>query len=114
MPIRVSWKKRISSLRNIPPILAMVWRAGPGVVAAHMFFRLIAAVIPIVMLGITRKIIDFIYAVISHQRPLSSEFWLWVGMEFVLASLGIVLGGSLSIPKASLPSAIRITSTSKS
>ena len=92
MPIRVSWKKRISSLRNIPPILEMVWKAGPGVVAAHMFFRLIAAVIPIVMLGITRKIIDFIYAVISHQRPVSGEFWLWVGMEFVLAGLGIILG----------------------
>lgn len=61
-------------------------------VAAHMFFRLIAAVIPIVMLGITRKIIDFIYAVISHQRPVSGEFWLWVGMEFVLAGLGIILG----------------------
>src|SRR6266404_4025877 len=90
-PIKLSWRKRINTLKNVPPILAIVWNAAPGVVTASLLFRLVAAVLPITLLGITRRIIDSIYFVTSHQKPLSSGFWLLVALEFVLASLGIIL-----------------------
>jgi ATP-binding cassette subfamily B protein len=90
-PIKLSWRKRISSLKNVPPIFRMVWDAAPGVVASSLFFRFMAAVLPITMLGVTRRIIDSIYVVTSHQMPLSGGFWLLVVLEFGLASLGIIL-----------------------
>jgi ATP-binding cassette subfamily B protein len=91
-PIKLSWRKRTSSLKNVPPIFRMVWDAAPGVVAFSLFFRLIAAAVPITILGVTRRIIDSIYLVTSHQRPLSHGFWFLVALEFALAGLGIVLG----------------------
>jgi ATP-binding cassette subfamily B protein len=90
-PAKPSWHERVNSLRNVPPIFRMVWDAAPGVVASSVLFRLMAAVIPITMLGVTRKIIDSIYGVTSHQKPLSSGFWFLVALEFGLASLGIIM-----------------------
>lgn len=90
-PPKPSWRKRISSLKYVPPIFRMVWDAARAVVASSVLFRLLAAVIPITMLGITRRIIDSIYGVTSHQTPLSKEFWFLVALEFALAGLGIVL-----------------------
>ena len=91
-PIRHSWRKRLNSLKNVPPIFTMVWEAAPGVVASSLLFRLVAGLIPIAMLGVTRRIIDSIYLVTSHQKPLMHGFWLLVALEFVLAGLGITLG----------------------
>ena len=90
-PAKPSWRERVSSLKNVPPIFRMVWDAAPGVVASSVLFRLMAAVIPITMLGVTRGIIDSIYGVTSHQKPLSGGFWFLVALEFGLASLGIIM-----------------------
>src|ERR1700681_1672644 len=90
-PIKLSWRNRVNSLRNVPPIFKIVWRALPGVLTASLFFRLMAAVLPITLLGVTRRIIDSIYLVTSHQKPLSGGFWFLVVLEFVLAGLGIIL-----------------------
>jgi ATP-binding cassette subfamily B protein len=86
-----SWDKRLRSLKHVPPIFRMVWEAAPGIVAASLFFRVTAAVLPLLMLAITRRIIDFIYAVTLHQKSVSEGFWGLVALEFGLASLGIIL-----------------------
>jgi ATP-binding cassette, subfamily B, bacterial len=91
LPIKHSWHKRVSSLRNAPPIFKMVWDAAPAVVGSSLLFRFMAGVVPIAMLGVTRRIIDSIYLVTSHQKPLIAGFWLLVALEFILASLGVIL-----------------------
>jgi len=91
LPIKQSWRKRVSSLKNAPPIFRMVWDAAPAVVGSSLLFRFMAGAVPIAMLGVTRRIIDSIYLVTSHQKPLIAGFWLLVALEFVLASLGIIL-----------------------
>ena len=90
-PVQQSWRKRVSSLKNVPPIFRMLWDAAPAVVASGVFFRLMAALLPVTLLGITRRIIDNIYGVASHQEPLTNEFWFLVALEFGLAGLGVVL-----------------------
>ena len=87
----LSWLARIKSLKNIPPILRIIWDAAPGVVVWSLMFHLLAALIPILMLDVTRKIIDAIYVVISHREHLAGGFWLLVAAEFLLASLAIIL-----------------------
>src|ERR1700730_2383107 len=91
LPIKHSWHKRITSLKNTPPIFKMVWEAAPGIVGSSLLFRLMAGLVPIALLGITRRVIDSIYLVSSQQKPLIHGFWLLVALEFILAGLGVVL-----------------------
>ena len=90
-PAAISWRKRVSSLKHLPPVLKMVWKAAPRVLVSSLACRLLAAILPITMLGITRKIIDSIYVVTTHQKSLPHGFWFLVASEFILASLGIFL-----------------------
>jgi ATP-binding cassette subfamily B protein len=86
-----NWQERIRALRNIPPLMRIVWLAGPKVVAAGAISRILAAAIPISMLGVSKRILD---AVQFHfaGRPLPPSFWWLVGAEFGLAVLGSILG----------------------
>jgi ATP-binding cassette subfamily B protein len=69
----------------------MVWEAAPGVVSASLFCRLVAAVLPVGMLIVTRHIIDAIYVVTSQHTKLSGGFWGLVALNFGMACLVIVL-----------------------
>ncbi len=85
------WRERLKALCcNTPPIVRMVWKSAPRVVVASLSARLAASLIPLAMLAVTKLIIDAI-ALLSHQHTLPANFWWWVVLEFVLASLGTIL-----------------------
>ena len=85
------WRERLKALcSNTPPIVRMVWKSAPRVVVASLSARLVASLIPLAMLAVTKLIIDAI-ALLSHQHALPANFWWWVVLEFVLASLGTIL-----------------------
>src|SRR6202166_3868606 len=88
---RQDWHDRFHSLKNVPPIFGMVWEAAPGVVAASLFFRLTAAVLPVAMLVVTRRIIDAIYVVTSLHSKLPAGFRGLVALEFGLGCLVIIM-----------------------
>src|ERR1700692_2239129 len=88
---RKDWHDRFNSLKNVPPIFQMVWEAAPGVVTASLLIRVTAAVLPLGMLMVTRRIIEAIYVVISGHRKLPSGFWGLVALGFVLACMVIIL-----------------------
>ena len=69
----------------------MVWESGPVVVALGSVLRVVAALVPLSMLAVTRWIIDAIVAHVSSQQSLPHHFWWWVALEFALASLGTIL-----------------------
>jgi ATP-binding cassette subfamily B protein len=83
------WHDRFNSLKNVPPIFRMVWEAAPGVVAASLFCRLTAAVLPVTMLLVNRRIIDGI--VKSTHSNLPTGFWGLVALELGLACLVIIM-----------------------
>lgn len=85
------WRERLRASRNIPPLLKIVWESGRAVVAGNLVLRIIAALIPISMLGVSKQILDAIQAKFSG-RPLPEHFWWLVGAEFALAATGAVLG----------------------
>ena len=90
-----SWQERIGALKNIPPLLSIVWKAGPKVVAGALICRGLAAAIPISMLAVSKRILDAIQAHFAGQ-PLPSFFWYLVAGEFGLAVLGSMIGKSTS------------------
>jgi ATP-binding cassette subfamily B protein len=89
-----SWQERIHALRNIGPLLSIVWRSGPGVVAGGLAGRIIAALIPVAMLGVSKIILDAIQAHFAG-RPLPGHFWWLVAAEFGLAAFGTLLGRAI-------------------
>lgn len=89
------WQQRLKALRNIPPILTMVWASGPAVIANSVLLHLIAAVIPIAMLSVSRTIIDAVVASTSGSQPLPRGFWWIVSLEFALAATASVLARAI-------------------
>jgi len=91
---RGSWRERIHALRNIPSLTRIVWRSGPLVVCGVMVTRVAAALIPLAMLAVSKKILD---AVQLHTagHPLPLNFWWVVGAECALAALGAILGRAI-------------------
>jgi ATP-binding cassette subfamily B protein len=85
------WRERVAALKNIPPVLRMVWEAAPGVIVSSLVCRVLAALLPLAVLGVTRAIIDGVYGYTTHQRALPHNFWWLVALEFVLASVGAIL-----------------------
>ncbi len=85
------WNERVAALRQLPPVLNIVWKAGPTVVFLGVLFRIIAALLPIGLLAISKLIIDNIVGVISQHQPISPVLWWLVGAEFALAAFGSML-----------------------
>ena len=85
------WSDRLRALRNIPPLFRIVWKSAPKVVTSSLLFRVIAALIPLAMLAVTKVIIDSIYGLTSQHKPLPGMFWWLVLLQFGLASLATIL-----------------------
>lgn len=85
------WQERVHALKNIPPLMRIVWESGPGVVAGGLTCRLVSALIPLSMLAVSKRILDAVQAKFSGV-PLPEEFWWLVAAEFGLAATGALLG----------------------
>ena len=79
------WRERLAALRNVPPVLKIVWQSGPAVVASGLVLRLIASLFPIAALWITKLIIDHIVQALSLHQPVPRSLWWLVAAEFGLA-----------------------------
>ncbi len=86
-----SWQERLSALRNIPPVLKIVWDSGPSVVVLGLVFRLIASLLPLALLGITKLIIDAIVHSLTSHQPVQPKFWWLVVAEFGVAVVASVI-----------------------
>ncbi len=89
-----TWTERLHALGSLPSLMKIVWESGRGVVVGGAAFRVAAALIPISMLAVTKRILDAIQSKLSGA-PLPAFFWYWVSAEFALAVLGAVLGRAI-------------------
>jgi ATP-binding cassette subfamily B protein len=85
------WQERISALRNVPAVLKIVWDSGPSVVIFGLISRLLSSLMPVVLLWITKLIIDGIVHAVSAHQPVSRGFWWLVVAEFSLAVVNSIL-----------------------
>ena len=79
------WQERLAAMRNIPPVLRIVWESGPGVVTFGITARVIAALLPVGIGFIPKLIIDILENLIKHPGPVPPRLWWLVGIEFALA-----------------------------
>src|SRR5271163_2478649 len=85
------WKERFSALRNVPAVLRIVWQSGRAVVTASLILRVLVSLLPVVLLWITKLIIDGIVHAKSLHQPVARGFWWLVAAEFSLAVANSVL-----------------------
>jgi ATP-binding cassette subfamily B protein len=88
------WRERARALKNIPALLVIVWESGRAVVLGGLFCRILAALVPISMLSVSKQILDAVQAK-STGGTLPSYFWYLVALEFGLAATGGVLGRTI-------------------
>ncbi|MBN9686231.1 MULTISPECIES: ABC transporter ATP-binding protein [unclassified Corallococcus] len=82
---------RLAALRNILPVLRIVWEAGPRTVVAHGVLRSLAALCPLAVLLVARWIVDGVVATAGTGQGMTPRLWGLVALEFGLAILGAVL-----------------------
>ena len=87
------WLERLRALRNVPPVLGILWESGPGVVTWGLVLRLFVAVMPFGIAKVAQYIINDIAGVLRGQ-PLAQNFWWLVGTEVALnVGLGLLMRG---------------------
>lgn len=84
-----NFSARWAALKNIPPFLAMVWRASPGLTMAMIALRLARALMPVAMLWVGKLIIDRVVALSSSGGPDTLAGWWNSGLAHPL--IGLVL-----------------------
>jgi ATP-binding cassette subfamily B protein len=82
------WRDRLSALRNLPPVLRILWDSGPSVVVWGLIIRVIVATLPIGIAKVAALILQDIADVLRGQ-PLAHDFWILVGTE---VGLNVIFG----------------------
>ena len=83
-PQSSAWGDRIRALKNVPPVLHIVWESGPSVVTWGIILRFVIAFMPVVLGRVSAWILNGVDEVLRHQ-PLRPYFWWVVALEVGLA-----------------------------
>ncbi len=89
---QTDWRSRLASLRNIRPLLRMVWQTSPPLILSSVALRLVRALIPLATLWIARLIIDSVVGWITARHGDLRHIWTLVAIEVSLAILSDLLG----------------------
>src|SRR5271154_2779061 len=74
------WRDRLRALRNMPPVLRILWESGRAVVSWGIGLRVIVAVLPFGIAKVAQYIVTDIAAVLRGQH-LAANFWMLVAAE---------------------------------
>jgi ATP-binding cassette subfamily B protein len=77
------WRERLGALKNMPPVLRILWDSGPSVVTWGLTLRLLVAVVPFGVAKVAQYIITGIAAHIRGEA-LPHNFWILVASEVIL------------------------------
>jgi ATP-binding cassette, subfamily B, bacterial len=79
-----AWGDRLRALKNVPPVLKILWESGPSVVTWSIILRLVVAGLPALLGYISSWILGHVKLAVDHQS-LPPIFWGMVGAEVALA-----------------------------
>ena len=96
---RSRFRERIGALKNVPRVMLLVWHAAPLVVLGSLMFRFIAALAPLGVLAVSKRIVDAVArpGSVTHQ-----QVWVLLGFEFLFAAGGLTLGRAIDYCDARL------------
>ncbi len=80
-----TWRERLHALKNVPPLLKMVWETSHVLSVLTLLLRCVAALIPLATLWISKLIIDLVVRAIQHKPIEHATIWKLLALELVLA-----------------------------
>jgi ATP-binding cassette, subfamily B, bacterial len=92
-----TWRERLRALRNVPPLLRMVWDTSPGLTIATIILRLVSSLIPVAQLWIGKLIIDQVVRAIQGRLADPHRIWTYLGYEIALAVLSDLLSRAVNL-----------------
>jgi ATP-binding cassette subfamily B protein len=92
-----TWRERLAALRNVPPLLRMVWETSRSLTILTLLLRAVSASIPLTTLWVSKLIIDLVVRAIRHQPFDRSAIWKLLVLELLLAVASDVLGRAISL-----------------
>jgi len=93
----VTWRDRIRALRNVPPLLRMVWDTSPALTSGTIVLRLISAFFPVAQLWVGKLIIDQVVRAIQGRLTDPHRIWVFLAYEIVLAVLSDLLSRAVNL-----------------
>jgi ATP-binding cassette subfamily B protein len=84
-PFFSAWRERLGALKNVPPVLKILWKSGPHVVTLGLVLRVVVSVIPVTIAWVVKAIVDNVTAIAYHRETLTSYLWWLAAAEFALA-----------------------------
>ncbi|WP_259070867.1 ABC transporter ATP-binding protein [Mucilaginibacter sp. X4EP1] len=82
----LSFKERLSALKNLPELFRLVWQSSPGKTTLSFALRIARSAMPVALLYIGKLIIDQVVQLNRHGGS-QHELWKLVIIEFGLAIL---------------------------
>jgi ATP-binding cassette subfamily B protein len=92
-----TWRTRLASLRNIRPLLRMVWDTSPALVSITTALRLVRALLPLAMLWVWKLILDGVVAWIKRGNGNAAALWKLFALDLGLAVLSDLLARANSL-----------------
>jgi ATP-binding cassette subfamily B protein len=90
---RSAWRERVQALKNVPPVLGILWQSGPAVVVWGLLLRILVAALPAAIAGVAALILNGVQHYFSHQG-VPPHFWWLVIVEAGLNVLnGLLIRG---------------------
>ena len=71
----------LQSLRNVGPLLRMVWETSPALAVSTAALRVVRALIPLATLWVGKLILDALVPLQTHGTGDSGRIWGLVGLE---------------------------------
>ena len=94
---KIGLKDSFNSLTYIPRFFKEIWQTNKKLFLISTFCRLIAALLPVVILWVGKIIIDEIIRITSQGEKDFSELWKYVLLEFILVVLSDLMSRAISL-----------------
>ena len=92
-----TWRERLSALRNVPPLLRIVWQTSPTLSIATLLLRAISALFPLATLWVSKLIIDLVVGALRHAPVNHSAIWKLLILELLIAIASDTTGRFISL-----------------
>jgi len=92
-----TWRERLRALRNVPPLLRMVWDTSPALTTTTLILRLVSSVIPVAQLWVGKLIIDQVVRAIQGRLADPHQIWVYLAYEIGLAVLSDLLSRAVNL-----------------
>lgn len=86
-----AWRERLSALQNIPPVMKLIWEAGPRLASVVIACRVLTALIPVGTLYVGKLIIDTVVGTLKNGGPFPQQIWWLLAAEFALTGGASIL-----------------------